>query len=121
MMTHYNWPSKKAKESLLFLLNLPMLSDKTLVTNTGPAVKCLTNRPVDCSVLCQLDGDDYQESLGLHIFNEVVQVHPDIHLAAKLTGMILDMDSVSLHSVVADQQLIQLAIDKAYRALHSAS
>ncbi|XP_055896776.1 uncharacterized protein LOC106063235 [Biomphalaria glabrata] len=110
----------KAKESLNSH-EPSRLADTNVVDKDNIAFQCPVSNNIDCPVCSQYDVKNCKESLGLHIFNEVIKVHPDINTASKLTGMILEMDQSSLRNIFSKKHLIQCVIDKAFKTLINSS
>ncbi|XP_035996241.1 polyadenylate-binding protein 3 [Fundulus heteroclitus] len=106
---------EQQKEAVLQLLSDP----KLLEEHVNLALKTLKEQNIEETDLSDASEADETDRLGEKLFSLVEQVDP-LH-ANDITGMLLEMDSASLHQLLADRAKLDVAVKKAQAALGSES
>uniref|UniRef100_A0A3Q2T056 Uncharacterized LOC105930003 n=1 Tax=Fundulus heteroclitus TaxID=8078 RepID=A0A3Q2T056_FUNHE len=106
---------EQQKEAVLQLLSDP----KLLEEHVNLALKTLKEQNIEETDLSDTSEADETDRLGEKLFSLVEQVDP-LH-ANDITGMLLEMDSSSLHQLLADRAKLDVAVKKAQAALGSES
>ncbi|KAM4532884.1 uncharacterized protein V3H82_026589 [Fundulus diaphanus] len=106
---------EQQKEAVLQLLSDP----KLLEEHVNLALKTLKEQNIEETDLSDTSEADETDRLGEKLFSLVEQVDP-LH-ANGITGMLLEMDSASLHQLLADRTKLDVAVKKAQAALGSES
>ncbi|XP_071948281.1 uncharacterized protein [Antedon mediterranea] len=91
-----------------------LLSNKDLDVAISKAKACLDNNENRSQVT-----DRGKDEIGEELFDKVVEIYPD--LAAKITGMLLEMNVESLKVLLTCPQLLKEKVDMAYKALLNTS
>ncbi|CAJ1070181.1 uncharacterized protein LOC118332251 [Xyrichtys novacula] len=101
------------KESVLNLLSDPELLEEQV----NSALKTLEEQSVEETDISDSSDTDDIERLGEKLFSLVEQLDP-LH-ANDITGMLLEMDPVSLHQLLSDHTMLEVAVQRARAALDS--
>lgn len=94
---------------------LKLLSDsKVLEEQVNLALEMLKKQKIEESDSDSPDADD-TETLGEKLFSQVKQLDPE--RANDITGMLLEMNHTSLHQLLSDHSMLEVAVEKAQAAL----